>query len=116
MRRRKQIDPIPEEFASYEEAAEFWDTHNTTDYPDAFRTVEVTSELRRRHYEIEIDADVIRKLRRQARRGFPALAQHGRVRRYRHRVGHGAAHHPPTRWPSLGRGSDREGCHLLLYP
>jgi hypothetical protein len=36
----KRIDPIPEEFDSYEEAAEFWDTHDTTDYPDAFRSVE----------------------------------------------------------------------------
>jgi CopG antitoxin of type II toxin-antitoxin system len=72
MRKRKQIDPIPEEFASHEEAAEFWDTHDTADYPEAFRTVEVVSELRRRHYEIEIDADVINKLRKQARRkGIP---------------------------------------------
>ena len=68
MRRKKQIDPIPEEFASYEEAAEFWDTHDTTAYPDVFRTVEMKSELRRRRYEIEIEADVIQKLRVQARR------------------------------------------------
>lgn len=25
--KQKQIDPLPEEFSSYEEAAEFWDTH-----------------------------------------------------------------------------------------
>lgn len=31
---KKIIDPIPEEFGSYEEAAEFWDTHDTTDYPN----------------------------------------------------------------------------------
>ena len=68
MRRKKQTDPIPEEFASYEEAAEFWDTHDTTAYPDVFRTVEMKSELRRRRYEIEIEADVIQKLRAQARR------------------------------------------------
>ncbi len=37
----KQVDPIPEEFSSYEEAAEFWDTHDTTDYPDSFETVAV---------------------------------------------------------------------------
>jgi CopG antitoxin of type II toxin-antitoxin system len=73
MHKRKQIDPMPEEFASYEEAAEFWDTHDTTDYPEAFRIIEVVSELRRRHYEIEIDADVIKTLRRQARRkGIPS--------------------------------------------
>jgi CopG antitoxin of type II toxin-antitoxin system len=63
MRKQKQIDPIPDEFSTYEEAAEFWETHDTTDYPDAFRTVEVKSELRRRHYEVEIDSDVMRKLR-----------------------------------------------------
>ncbi len=37
----KVIDSIPEEFASYEEAAEFWDTHDTTDYLDSFETVAV---------------------------------------------------------------------------
>ena len=68
MRKKKQIDPIPEEFASYEEAAEFWDTHDTTDYPNAFRTVEVQSELRKRRTEIEIDADVVKALRARARR------------------------------------------------
>ena len=67
MRKKKQINPIPEEFASYEEAAEFWDTHDTTDYPNAFRTVEVQSELRKRRTEIEIDADVVKLLRAQAR-------------------------------------------------
>jgi hypothetical protein len=68
MPKRKQIDPIPDEFANYEEAAEFWDTHDTTDYPEAFRTVEVESELRKRHFEIEIDSDVIKILRARARR------------------------------------------------
>jgi len=68
MRKKKQIDPIPEEFASYEAAAEFWDTHDTTDYPTAFRTVKVQSELRKRHTEIEIDADIVKALRAQARR------------------------------------------------
>ena len=68
MRKKKQTDPIPEEFASYEEAGEFWDNHDTTDYQDSFRTVEVESELRKRHTEIEIDSDVIKVLRAQARR------------------------------------------------
>jgi hypothetical protein len=46
MTRKKHVDPLPEEFASYEEAAEFWDTHDTTDYPEAFQTVEVETEFR----------------------------------------------------------------------
>lgn len=68
MRRKKPIDPIPEEFACVEEAAEFWATHDTADYPDAFRTVNVTGDLRTRRYEIEIDGDVVRALRARARR------------------------------------------------
>ena len=67
MRRKKLVDPIPEEFASYEEAAEFWDTHDTTDYPEAFRTVEVVAELKKQYYEIEVDEDVASVLRTQAK-------------------------------------------------
>ena len=65
--RGKRVDPIPNAFASYEEAAEFWDTHDTTDYPEAFQSVQVEdAELRRRRYEVEIDEDAIRVLRDQA--------------------------------------------------
>jgi hypothetical protein len=79
MTRKKHVDPIPEEFASYEEAAEFWDTHDTTDYPDVFRTVEVESEFQSRYYEIEIAEDVVTVLRKRAQQlGVPErhLASH----------------------------------------
>ncbi len=52
---KEHVDPIPKEFASYEKAAEFWNTHDTTDYPDAFLTVEAVIEFRERYYEVEID-------------------------------------------------------------
>jgi hypothetical protein len=69
----KQVDPIPESFSSIEEAGDFWDTHDTTDYPDAFQTVEATTELRNRYYEIEIDMTVAQALRDEARqRGVTA--------------------------------------------
>ena len=65
----KRVDPIPNEFATYEDAAAFWDTHDTTDYPDAFQTVEVEEvALRQRRYEVEIDEDVVRMLQEQARK------------------------------------------------
>ena len=65
----KRVDPIPNEFATYEDAAAFWDTHDTTDYPDAFQTVEVEEvALRQRRYEVEIDEDVLRMLQEQARK------------------------------------------------
>jgi hypothetical protein len=65
----KRVDPIPNEFATYEDAAAFWDTHDTTDYPDAFQTVEVEEvALRQRRYEVEIDEDVVHMLQEQARK------------------------------------------------
>jgi hypothetical protein len=61
------VDKLPDEFSSYEEAAAFWDTHDTTDYLDVSRPVKVESRLRGRHYEVEIEESVIRALRSQAR-------------------------------------------------
>lgn len=70
--KKKHIDPIPDEFASYERAAEFWDTHDTTDYPRAFKTVKVKTELRKRHYEVEVEATLMRELRKRAQeKGIP---------------------------------------------
>ena len=60
--KRKQVDPIPDEFTSYKEAAELWDTHDTTDYPDSFEPVSVEAEFRRRRYEVEIDEETMKVL------------------------------------------------------
>ncbi len=62
----KDNDPIPEEFGSYEEAAEFWDTHDTTNYPDDFESIEVETDFRGRHYEVDVDPDVMEVLRKRA--------------------------------------------------
>ena len=67
MNRKKDKDPIPKEFANYEEAAEFWDTHDTSDYPDAFRSVKTTVKFKRRHYEIEVDEDIVKALQATAK-------------------------------------------------
>ncbi len=64
---KKHVEPTPDDFESYEAAAEFWDTHDTTDYLDEFRTVEVNSELRARHFEVEIDENVALVLQAQAK-------------------------------------------------
>ena len=75
MNKKRDVDPIPEEFDSYEEAVEFWDVHDTTDYPDAFHTVEVEGEFVGRRYEIELDEEVIKKLRAQARQKGVTVSQ-----------------------------------------
>jgi hypothetical protein len=67
MTNKKKIDPIPEEFSSYEEAAEFWDTHDTTEYLQSSHPVKVVSEFRERLYQIEIDETVAQALRKIAR-------------------------------------------------
>lgn len=67
-----QVDELPEEFASYEEAAEFWDNHDTTNYLDNFETVSVEAELKRRRFEVEIDEDVMKALHERAQKlGIP---------------------------------------------
>jgi hypothetical protein len=36
MTKKKPIDPIPDQFETYEEAAEFWDTRDTTGLSGCF--------------------------------------------------------------------------------
>ncbi len=73
MPKKNHIDPAPETFAGYDEAADFWDKHDTTQYPADFRTVKAVSELRGRHYEIEIESDVVLALRARARKSGVTL-------------------------------------------
>lgn len=66
--KRKAVDPIPDNFASCEEAGKFWDTHDTTDYPDAFSDVDIDIDLQGRRFDIDIEEDVMVTLRREARK------------------------------------------------
>jgi hypothetical protein len=59
-------DEIPENFASEEDAGRFWDTHDSTEYLDHMEPVDADVRLERRHFEIEVDADVVDALRRRA--------------------------------------------------
>lgn len=70
--KKKPLDSLPEEFDNYEQAAEFWDTHDTTDYLQDSRPIKTISEFRGRRYEVEIEPGVIQALRKQARKkGVP---------------------------------------------
>ena len=62
----KQKDALPETFSSYEEAGEFWDTHDSTDYLEHLIPVEAEVNLMKRHYEVEIEEDVMKALEKQA--------------------------------------------------
>ena len=45
---KKTIDPLPEHFASLEEAAEFWDKHDSADYEEYMREVVCEVKIERR--------------------------------------------------------------------
>ena len=73
MKNRKRPDPLPRQFKSYKEAADFWDKHDTTDYLEFMRPVKVKAELRRRHVEIEIEPDLVKPLERRAEKKHTTL-------------------------------------------
>jgi len=53
--KKRNIDPLPESFASEKEAGEFWDTHSTADYKTSLKPADITVDIKRRHFEIEVD-------------------------------------------------------------
>jgi predicted DNA binding CopG/RHH family protein len=58
---------IPD-FQSYEEEADFWDTHDTTDYEAEFQPVQVRfAKNLSEGITIRFDPDSLRKLRQRAR-------------------------------------------------
>jgi len=71
MRKKKPIDPSLNSLRPMMKPRSLG-RYDTMDYPQAFRTIKVVSELRNRHCEIPIGADVIVGLRRRARKaGVP---------------------------------------------
>jgi len=64
----RRIDPLPDEFRSDEEAADFWDRHSITDYEEFLEPVELEADLQRRHFEIEVDEESFRALRDTAQK------------------------------------------------
>ncbi len=51
--KNKDIDPLPEEFATEEEAEEFWSTHSITGYEEYLEPVDIEVDCKRRHFEIQ---------------------------------------------------------------
>jgi len=55
-------EPIPEHFQSAEEAGDFWDNHDLTDYWDQTRETDLKFGLKRRRYFIGIDPGIAKDL------------------------------------------------------
>jgi hypothetical protein len=61
-------EPIPEQFATTEEAAEFWDTHDLADYWDLREEVDFEVNLHRRGYLVAVDPELAKRLATEAHR------------------------------------------------
>ena len=68
--KKKVIGPLPDSFASEEEAGEFWDTHSLADYEEFREPADVTFDIQERVFEVRVAEDIFQKL--QARR--PSVA------------------------------------------
>lgn len=55
-------DPIPEQFDSLEEAADFWANHSPVDYPEFFHPVRAKVVGGGITYELTLDAELDRQL------------------------------------------------------
>jgi len=64
----KHIDPLPDEFKSLEEAAQFWDAHSITDYEEFLKPAGVDVDIQRRHFQIEVDEEAFLALREVAQK------------------------------------------------
>ena len=62
------IDPLPDNFGSNQEAADFWDTHSITDYEQSMEPVGLDVDIQRRHFEIEVDEESFLALREVAKK------------------------------------------------
>lgn len=66
--KKKKRDPLPEQFSSAEEAGEFWDTHSGADYEEYMREAHFEVDLKRSVKEVRIADQVLREVRKVARR------------------------------------------------
>lgn len=57
-----RIEPIPEEFKSIAEAAEFWDTHSLADYWDLTHEVEFEVDLGNSVHFIAVEKNLFERL------------------------------------------------------
>lgn len=64
--KNKIIDPLPDSFATEEEAGAFWDAHSTMDYIEHFEPADDVFEIKNRVFEVRIAEDVFQKLRQKA--------------------------------------------------
>jgi hypothetical protein len=64
--KNRRVDPLPDSFATEEEAGAFWDAHSTSDYEEYLEPAEDVIEIRDRVFEVQVAEDVFQKLIKEA--------------------------------------------------
>jgi len=64
--KNKIVDPLPDSFATEEEAGAFWDAHSAMDYAEYFEPVDDVIEIKKRIFEVRVAEDVFEKLQQEA--------------------------------------------------
>ena len=65
---KKPVDALPANFKTIDEFNNFWDSHSTSDYPEAFREIqEPVHLLERRHYRVALNTTIGKALAKRAR-------------------------------------------------
>jgi len=65
--KNKRTDPLPETFATPEDAGEFWDSHSTIDYAKYLEPVDDVIEIKQRVFDVPVDEDVFQRLQQEAK-------------------------------------------------
>jgi CopG antitoxin of type II toxin-antitoxin system len=59
-------DPIPEQFKSISQAAEFWDTHSLADYWDLTRAAQFKVNIKHRRYLVALEPKLLKQVSQTA--------------------------------------------------
>lgn len=67
--KQKKVDPIPAQFTSFEELANFWETHELTDYEDQLQEVKYRVVRKpTRRFVVTLSDELTRALRKATHR------------------------------------------------
>ena len=64
--KNKIIDPLPDSFATEEQAGAFWDAHSAMDYEQHLESTDHTIDISERIFEVQVAEDVFKKLQQEA--------------------------------------------------
>ena len=62
----KEREPVPDNFNSLLEAADFWDSHDSADYEDIMEPADFEINMKRRICMVPVADDILERLRKKA--------------------------------------------------